>query len=280
MRTPVTSIIGVVGAAILLSAVSGCSSAIEVTSIAPSAPIVIDGKADDWAGHLLYYRDAKLTVGVSNDKEFLYLCVMSSDQTVYRSILMRGLTVWFDTTAGSGKYFGIRYPLEMAESEMKMNPDELPGSHDELMKRRADDATKLALLGAKKESRTEFLLPARHGLDARIGYRPGVFVYEMKVPLGIDLVDGMKLAFSGNHQLSVRFETPEMETHFPTMREQAKEGMNEGGANDGGMSGEGDTGRGGRRGGGAGRREGGVGGRDESHKMQSIDLFMKVQQAK
>ncbi len=268
---------------ITLILAQGCGSAVQVTSIAPSAPIVIDGKSDDWAGHLLYYRNDKLTLGVSNDKEFLYLCVMSSDQTVYRSILMRGLTVWFDTTGGKGKYFGMRYPLDAAPSDMGKDREEPPGSMDDMMKRRADEATKLAVVGAKKDARTEILLPGKFGLDARIGYKPGVFIYEMKVPLGIDLADGMKLAFSGDGRLSIRLETPEFEKGMAPMRDKSQSGMSEGGMNDGGMGeggmqGEGSGGRGGRRGGG-GRGPEGMGSADQAHKSVSLDFLMVVQKA-
>lgn len=272
---------GVVCSCLIMLAAQGCGSASEVTSIAPSTPFVIDGKSDDWAGHLLYYRNEKLTIGVSNDKEFVYLCVMSSEQSAYQSILMRGLTVWFDTTGGKGKYFGMRFPLEGPPPEMSANRDEHPGSMDDMMKRRADDATKLAVIGANKDSRTEMLLPGRHGIDARIGYKPGVFVYEMKVPLGIEIADGLKLAFSPNGELGIRLETPESDARMPAMRDKTQGamndgGMNEGGMNDGGMQGEG--GRGGRRGG--GRGPGGAGGMDEYRKSQSIDFLMKVQKAR
>ncbi len=278
MNATVRSIAGVACACLLTIAAQGCGSAVEVASIAPSAPILIDGKSDDWAGHLLYYRNDKLTLGVSNDAQFLYLCVMSSDQSVYRSILMRGLTVWFDTTAGKGKYFGMRYPLDIAPPDMETNRDELPGSMDEMMKRRAEEATKLAVVGAKKDARTEILLPGKFGLDARIGYKPGVFIYEMKVPLGIDIADGVTLSFSRAGQLSIRLETPESDKRMPSMRDKSQSSMADGGMNDGGAQGEGDGGRGGRRGGG-GRGPEGMGSADHAHKSASLDFFMVVQKA-
>jgi hypothetical protein len=259
----------------------GCSTASEVTSIAPSKPITIDGKSDDWAGHLLYYRNEKLTIGVSNDKEFVYLCVMSSDQSVYRTIMMRGLTVWFDTTGGTGKYFGMRFPLDGPPPEMQANREEPPGSMDDMMKRRADDATKLAVVGSGKASRTEMLLPGKDGLNARISYKPGVFVYEMKVPLGIEIADGLKLGFSRDSNLGIRLETSESESRMPTMRDKTKGGMSDGNG-EGGMQGEGGGMQGGMQGGG-GRRGGGPGGpggeKDDARQSQSIDFLMKVHKA-
>lgn len=263
--------------------VQGCSSASEVTAIAPSKPIIIDGKSDDWAGHLLYYRNEKLTLGVSNDNDFVYLCVMSSDQSVYRTILMRGLTVWFDTTGGSGKYFGMRFPTEAAPPDMQANREEPPGTMDEMMVRRAEGATKLSVIGTKKDTRTEMLLPGKNGLDARIGYKPGVFVYEMKVPLGVDLGDGLKLAFSRDNQLGIRLETTEMEKRMPSMRDKSQGGSADGGGEGGMQAGnEGMQGEGGREGGRGGRggRQGGPGGKDDSHQSQSIDFLMKVQKAR
>lgn len=277
MKTTFTSVAGLFCALTLMAAAQGCSGGYEASSQRPTGAIVVDGKADDWQGHLLYYRDAKLTIGICNDNDFLYLCVTSSDQTVYRSVLMRGLTVWFDTTAGKGKYFGMRFPLEPGEAEMPMNQDEQPGSLEDMMKRRADDAAKLAIVGAKKDSRTEILLPGRNGLDARIGYKTGVFVYEMKVPLGREIADGMHLAFSPERLLSVRFETPELETKNAPIRANPQGAMNDGGMNDGGMQGDGESGRGQQRG--AGHRPGGMPESNGAQRPQSIDVFMKVQKA-
>lgn len=274
MNNKILILAGFLCACAVLPAVQGCSSGYEVAAVAPAKPIIIDGKTDDWAGHLLYYRDAKLIVGVTNDTRFLYLCVTSSDQSVYRSILMRGLTVWFDTTAGKGKYFGMRFPLEMSRSEMPAD-EEPPASFDEMLKRRAEGATKLALLGGEKENLTEILLPGKDGWDARIGYQTGVFAYEMKIPLGVDLGDGRRLTFAHGGQLSLHLETPEFERPRQPMRDRSQAGMSGGGMDEGGTGGEGEGGGfGGRRGGAENLPPGG------SHGMESIDFLLKVEKAK
>lgn len=274
MKNTHTSIAALSCAVLFLAALQGCSSGYEVTSYPPTKPITIDGKADDWAGHLLYYRDAKLTVGVSHDKNFLYLCAMSSDHSVYGSIMMRGLTVWLDSTAGKGRFFGIRFPLGMEESGPPQQQDEAPGSRDEMMKRGVEGAAKLALLGAKKDQRTEILLPGKNGIEARMGYNLGVFVYELKVPLGIDIADGRVAAFSPDGTVGIRLETPESETKRPPMRDNNNGGMADGGSGgEGGMEGGG-RGQGGQPGGG-GHAPGGRS--DEKPRSQSIDLVLKVQ---
>jgi hypothetical protein len=285
MNKNIVILAGILFACLVLPAVQGCGGGYEVAALAPAKPFRIDGKADDWAGHLLYYRDAKLTVGVSNDANFFYLCVTSSDQSVYRSILMRGLTVWFDTTAGKGKYFGMRFPVGMSESEMPAG-DQPPASFDEMLKRRAEGATKLEVLGAEKDNRTEILLPGKDGMEARIGYQSGVFAYEMKIPLGVDIADGRRLTFAHGDQLSLRFETPEFEGPRARTRDRSQMGMSGSGTDDGGGEGEdaGFGGRGGRSGGGRGGR-GGRGGAEnqamrESHAMESIDFLLKVEKAK
>jgi len=262
-------------AMLMLPAFGGCSSGYEVTSYPPRAPFVIDGKADDWAGHLLYYRDSKLTVGVSNDKHFLFVCAMSSDQAVCESILMRGLTVWIDSTGGKGKYFGVRFPLGMAESGPPLQKDDGPGPREDMMKRATADATKLVVLGERKDQRAEILLPGRDGFEARLGYSLGVFVYELKVPLGIEIADGMKAGFP-DKLLGLRLETPESEMPKLPMRDVQDGSMAD---NDGGGMGQGGMGQGGQHSGG-GHRPGGRGLGDDGPRSQSIDMMMKVEKAR
>lgn len=281
MKTLTKAIVGLLINAALMLVAQGCSGGFEAESTPPPDHVRIDGKADEWQDRMLYYRDAKLTIGMSNDRSFLYLCVMSSDEPAIRSIMLRGFTIWFDSTGGKGRYFGIRYPLGMAESFTPETRDEPRGQRDDLMKRSAEQASKLAVIGPEKNNRTEILLPGKNGIEACIGYNPGAFIYELKLPLNVDIVDGLKLDFSGSDLLGVRFETSDSEMK-PSARKRPEGGMSDGGGDEGGIGASEGVGGGGRRGGGGGRRGGGGGGRlqgEDSQQLKSIDLFMKVHKA-
>ena len=47
-----------------------------VKSHAPEREIVIDGKADDWAGHLALDEKENLSVGFLNDQKNLYVALV------------------------------------------------------------------------------------------------------------------------------------------------------------------------------------------------------------
>lgn len=250
---------------------AGCSTAYETQSTRLPEHLRIDGSADDWQGHLLYYRDAKLTIGIANDSRFLSLCVMSSDENVYRSLMMKGFTVWFDTTGGKKKTFGIRYPLGMAESAPPEPESDQPHGHDEWMKRMTGETSKLALVGPGENDRTEVLLPGKNGLEARIGFTPGVFVVELKIPLDADIADGRMLRIPASNVLGVRFETVDVDLRKATGKTKPEEGMSDGSEGFGSQNGERQERAGGHRAGGSPR--------GTMQRPNAIDLFMKVQMA-
>ena len=59
-----------------------------------SAPVVIDGLADEWIDALRYYdNETEFHYGISNDETNLYLCFYSSNQTMHMKILRAGMKV-------------------------------------------------------------------------------------------------------------------------------------------------------------------------------------------
>ena len=72
--------------------INGCSSAINIQSTSNDKQIVVDGNQQDW-GSLSFIKNENIGFGFRNDKDNLYLCVVTSDRTKIRKILS-GLTVW------------------------------------------------------------------------------------------------------------------------------------------------------------------------------------------
>jgi len=104
---------------------SGCGDK-EIQSKWRTQNIIIDGNDSDWTNSLVYYDDIKSLIGVQNDHDYLYLCLVTSDQQLERKILTKGLTIWFDNEDKGDKKFGIRYPL-MSKG---MNNDAFQGNED------------------------------------------------------------------------------------------------------------------------------------------------------
>src|SRR6476646_3083792 len=58
--------------------------------------VAIDGKFDDWTGHLDPLGSTLRSIQVLNDGEFLYLRMTASDSGTRMEIMRLGMTVWFD----------------------------------------------------------------------------------------------------------------------------------------------------------------------------------------
>ena len=75
--------------------------------------IVIDGiDTVDWLDAEVYVEAGdKFGISVRNDKEFIYIRMISMDQMIKMRFLRQGVKMWFDSTGSEKKFFGIRYPL-------------------------------------------------------------------------------------------------------------------------------------------------------------------------
>ena len=101
----------------LLLGLSGCSEP-TINSFWQTSEIKIDGSSNDWAGSLNYYEDEKVAIGVSNDNDFIYFCLATSDSDKIMRILRTGFTVWLDPKNSDGETFGVQYPIKRFDSEM------------------------------------------------------------------------------------------------------------------------------------------------------------------
>jgi hypothetical protein len=193
---------------IVLAAVfilTGCSSAVKLTSDWKKSDIVIDGRPDDWDGSLYLLKKANVLVGVRNDSENLYMCFITNDQSAQRQIMRNGLTVWFDPSGGSSERYGIKFPLgarfsaskEPGSSGSGASPesDAPPAMIDstkgvkpppaEISSRTgADDMQKSIQLIFTGEDRTQdLLLVELRSMEVKYTAGRNTFVYELKVPL-------------------------------------------------------------------------------------------------
>lgn len=110
----------------MLWGLGGCSSikTFEIESRPPEHQIIIDGKADDWAGRLFSVEGQKISLGFLNDRDCLYICLRTGDAAMERQILRSGLTVWIDAKGGRNKVLGIKYPVGLRPDEQRMMKEE------------------------------------------------------------------------------------------------------------------------------------------------------------
>lgn len=104
----------IVGVAALTA--PGCGDVV-LKSRALDTPVVVDGKYDDWDGRMTTVQGGSMSIGACNDTENLYVIIVVGDEEKQRSIMMSGLTLWFDPAGGTDGQFGIHYPLGLRDPE-------------------------------------------------------------------------------------------------------------------------------------------------------------------
>ena len=228
--------------------ISGCSSSVKVQS-SYNDKIVIDGKHDDWGTALRTVEEGNIAFGFVNDKDFLYLSMVTSDRNAVRKVLMNGLTVWISSSEGK---IGIKYPFRPDPSElrdMRMNRTPPERSNDEpimrnMLKRNED----LQVVSDKEFPLYTGNAPVGSSFRGIIDVDNSVLVYEMRVPLNHN--DITQRVFSGGiSSVEIKFVTGEVN------RESGMRGTPPGQRTPG------------ERGGMGGNRRGGMG-----QRMEGIDL--------
>jgi hypothetical protein len=248
---------------LLLSALSlaGCHD-IELKSTWLDREIHIDGNLNDWENVMMIIRDKNATVGLSNDENFLYLCLFSSQESTLRQAMMTGFTVWFDAEGGKQKRLGIRFPVGMHREDMPRR--DMTTIQDTAVQKKLIDASlkEVEIIGPAKGEVARAANFLDQGIEVDVSQIGGRFVYELKIPLARTSACPHAVGIQKGKPFMIGFQTGRMDWSS-TRRE-----MGEGGK----WSGRGGMPRGGRGPGGGGMR--GEGGRPEMPKP--LELWVKV----
>ncbi len=175
--------------------------------------IVINGKYTDFGNATAYYDEKdKVTLSLYNDKDFLYICLISRNYKIESQLMESGFVAWFDPHGGKKKAMGIRFPLGMKAMGMSLvegersrkdweTKEDETGAEEEkdraVARRRQRDFDRRLeaveglqeemeiITGPDKAGHIKLSLDdaARQGIEAKIGRQNGYFVYELKVPL-------------------------------------------------------------------------------------------------
>jgi hypothetical protein len=224
-----------------------------------TADIKIDGKNDDWQGGASYLEDQRISVGLLNDAEFLYVSVATSDVD-RRSQLAAGLTLWLDATGKKKRTFGLFVPGVGGEGAGRgggryggrggqMDPDTLAD-------RVNGPVEYVEVLGPGKDDRRRADLNQAFGVEIARGYHDGVIVYEIKIPLTQNGSSSIAVQTAAGRTIGLGLETPKPQQ----ASQQGREGRGGGGGGGRGGIGGGRGGMGGYGGRGGMGRGGGMGG--------------------
>jgi len=98
--------------------VLGCGKA-ELESRWRDREVAIDGSSADWDGALVSINDGAMDVGLLNDDQNLYICLVAATRDDQIQMMAHGFTIWFDPDGGTEKTFGIRFPGGLVSSGQK-----------------------------------------------------------------------------------------------------------------------------------------------------------------
>ena len=263
----------------------GCGDT-ELTSKWRNQNITIDGNDNDWGNSLVMMDKLNALVGVQNDNNNLYLCLVTSNNDLQMKILRMGLTVWIDRTGSDDKKFGIRFPLgfrgmnagDFQRDRSNMQEGERP-NQDEIKERIINNQREMEVVGPDNEA-IRVNLSELHGIQLKIGMKEGRMVYEMQIPLSFKNGANYAINADTGSTISVGLETGT----FEARRNNRSEGFSSGGDGGGfqppeGGEGGDDFGGGGMRGGGRRGEFGGRGGgrgNFNSSAMEPISFWAKV----
>ena len=185
MRKRLSLLITILGTVLLCSC--GGGPKIEIQSHWSDSAVIMNGSADDWAGFPIEYsEEEKISLGVRNDAENIYLVFSARDEGLVRKIHMGGLTLWFDTTGGKKKDFGIRYRGSVGSMENLQNRrgflESIPPEEKARFEQMQSEMLGIITVIRKGE---ETSVPENNpkGLAAASASQQGIFSYEFRVPI-------------------------------------------------------------------------------------------------
>jgi hypothetical protein len=154
-------------------------------SRAPERQVVIDGRSDDWAGHLFIVEEAGITLGFLNDKDNLYVCLRADEISTRGQIMRSGLIVWFDPNGGKKKDLGIKFPIGMPPDERPMPGGDFGEEEEEPGLRRPgeENLRAMEIIRSDKDEPEKIEVAEAKGIEVKVLPSRAGLVYELRIPL-------------------------------------------------------------------------------------------------
>jgi len=248
-KTPGRAALSLLFLLMLAALAAGCASTIQLPSRWSDQPLRVGADPAKWSDSTIFVEKDGIQVGVINDDEFLYVCVMSSKPNLGRQVMFRGMTVWFDPNGGEKKTLGLRFPIGMGGRDIMTRPEaeerDQRGNRVEAMGRQA--LNEFEYLGPTDMDLQRVSRLQGQGVEMHLTTTPERFVYQLRVPLAYSSAHPYSVESRPGASIGVGFETNTPQR--PGAAAGGGEGRGEGGR--GGQPGMG-GGRGGRMPGGTG----------------------------
>jgi len=197
--------------------------------------ITVDGQSDDWLGAMMYMEEKNISVGLFNDENFLYICMIAEDQFVRNQVMRQGVMLWFDPSGGKKETFGIKFPIGMQPGDVPMERRGDEQDPERFRQARRRSMTELEILGPEKDESLRIPKKDAKGIEINVKGLSGMLVYELKVPLNHSEEHPYAIGAKAGSLIGVRLETPKMSRQ----RMGGRGGMDGRGGMGGGMRGSG-----------------------------------------
>jgi hypothetical protein len=172
--------------------------------------VIVDGKTDDWRGDLFVAEGERIELGFLNDRENLYICLLTTDNFVRAQILTQGLTVWFDPKGKTDKVFGIKFPVGLPPGERKMPLGDNPEGPD-LENLPKVPMTEMEIIRSEKEPVQKLNVAEAQGIEVKVVPSSGLIVYELKIPLVKTEQHPIAVGVEPGKTVGIGFETPKFD---------------------------------------------------------------------
>lgn len=161
---------------------SGCSSTSQIASHWTDQEPAMNGAKAEWTHARVNLDDKGTSVGVFNDKDYLYFALITTNTNLQSLVRRQGLTLWFDPKAGEDKKFGIHYPVRTRQFG-RTSRERADGDEQTAYSPQSSGADNLEICGPGEDDRHQMTKAEATGIDVRYRVSHDTLVYETKVPL-------------------------------------------------------------------------------------------------
>jgi hypothetical protein len=157
----------------------------EIIASKAEKEVIIDGIASEWNQNFHTNKEGKLSFAISNDNEFVFLCVQTLDRSTQQKITRSGMIVNLSSKGKNKFKANISYPLKanlVAGNNSQREPGQ-GGNRQQMRKEALNNCVDMKVKGLLNQTG---LLPNKNdtGLSVAINWEAEqLLTYELCIPL-------------------------------------------------------------------------------------------------
>jgi hypothetical protein len=159
---------------------------------------------------LIYMVKKKISVGVRNDDNFLYICLACGEPSLQTQVMTQGLIIWFDPHGGKQKSKGIKFPVGINRKDAGDIPHGMRPVADEILSAFYNTLDEIEILRDGEQKGLRKPIEQLKGLAVHAELKFGLLVCEFKVPLKHKKEYNFNIDIENPFELGIGLETPKM----------------------------------------------------------------------